>query len=172
MSIITRTWLAFAAIGAGLIHFALSVGMPWAVAIPLTLIGAAEFGWGVIVFARTTVIVPRIALVGALVPIVLWAALLVTSSVPAGLGLGLLPLAIAAVLGLVVAVLLARHLRREADAPAPAPPGIVRYLVGVVAGGLVVAALTAPALAATSVGRDGPSPTTVSNLRDLFGHGH
>lgn len=170
MSIITRTWLAFAAIGAGLIHVALSVGMPWAVAVPLAVIGAAEFGWGVIVFARPTVVMPRIALVGALVPIVLWAVLLVTSSVPAGLGL--LPLAIASVLGLVVAVLLARHLRRDADAPAPAPPGIVRYLVGVVAGGLVVAALAAPALAATNVGRDGPSPATVSNLRDLFGHGH
>lgn len=170
MSIITRAWLAFAAIGAGLIHLALSVGMPPAVAIPLTVFGAAEFGWGVIVFARTTVVVPRIALVSALLPIVLWAVLLVTSSVPAGLGL--LPLAIASVFGLFVAVLLARHLRRDADAPAPAPPGIVRYLLGVVAGGLVVAALAAPALAATSVGRDGPSPTTVSNLRDLFGHGH
>lgn len=170
MSTITRAWLAFAAIGTGLIHLALSVGMPPAVAVPLAIIGAAEFGWGVIVFARTTVVVPRTALAVALVPIVLWAILLVTSSVPSGLGL--LPLAIASLLGLVVATLLARHLRRGPDARAPREPGVARYLLGVIAGGAVVAALAAPALAATSVGREGPSPETVSNLRDLFGHGH
>ena len=169
MSIITRAWLAFAAIGAGLIHVALTIGMPAAVAVPLALLGAAEFGWGVIVFARTTVPVPRIALGVALAPIVLWAALLVASAVPEGLGL--LPLTIASLFGLFVAAVLGRHLRRDpaVDAPAPALP---RYLLSVLAGAALVGALAAPALAATTAGRSGPSPATVSNLRDLFGHGH
>lgn len=169
MSIITRAWLAFAAIGAGLIHVALTIGMPAAVAVPLAVIGAAEFGWGVIVFARTTVPVPRIALAVALTPIVLWAALLIASAVPEGLGL--LPVAIASLFGLFVVAILGRHLRRDpvVDAPTPALP---RYLLSVLAGGALIAALAAPALAATTAGQRGPSPATVSNLRDLFGHGH
>lgn len=169
MSIITRAWLAFAAIGAGLIHVALTIGMPLTVAVPLAAIGAAEFAWGVIVFARTTVPVPRTALVVALLPIIAWVVLLIASAVPEGLGL--LPLAIASVFGLFVVAVLGRHLRRDPDAVAPAP-GLARYLISVIVGGLLVGGLAAPALAATTAARSGPSPATVSNLRDLFGHLH
>ncbi|MFM9877613.1 MAG: hypothetical protein ACKVOG_07165 [Rhodoglobus sp.] len=49
MPTITHTWLAFAAIGAGLIHAARVVGSPLALGISPTVLGVAEFGWGVAV---------------------------------------------------------------------------------------------------------------------------
>ena len=158
MSTITRTWLAFAAVGTGLIHFALVVGSPLPLGIVLGVIGLAEFGWGVMTFARETVPFPRAVLIGALVPLLGWGLLLVTSTVaedPAlAASLPFLPLAVATLFELFIAVVMALHLRRLADASRPAPrvPGVARYLVGLAIGGLVVAGLTTPALAATPAG--------------------
>ena len=155
MSTITRTWLAFAAIGTGLIHFALVIGSPLAIGIVFALFGLIEFGWGVFTFARDGFPAPRAVLIGAMVPIVAWALLLVAatasetptlaSSIP------LFPLAIATVFELFIAITVAVHLRRVSDAPARTP-GVGRYLTGLFIGGLVVAALTTPALAATPAG--------------------
>lgn len=150
MPAISRSWVAFAAVGAGLIHLALVIGSPVALAVPLALLGLAEFGWGVLTFAREALLFPRVAIVVAVVPIVLWAVLLAVAP-SAAASLGFLPLAVSSIFGLFVAALLGRHLRRAADAP-PEPPGITRYLLGLVAGGLLVAALTAPALASTEAG--------------------
>lgn len=157
MSTITRSWLAFAAIGAGLIHVALVIGSPLPLGIVLAVLGLTEFGWGVLTFARDSVAFPRVALVVALVPVLAWGLLLVTSSVaemPAiAASFGFLPLAIASLFELFAASVLGMHLRRvTAGGTAPRTPGVARYLLGIAAGGLVVAALTTPALAATSAG--------------------
>jgi len=50
MSAITRTWIAFAAVGTGLIHVALVIGSPLALGIPLAILGVIEFGWGILAF--------------------------------------------------------------------------------------------------------------------------
>jgi hypothetical protein len=157
MSAITRTWLAFAAIGTGLIHVALVIGSPLAVGIPLAVLGLTEFGWGVLAFARDTVGFARTAVVVAIAPVVLWGLLLVTSTIsqaPELAGtLGVIPLAVATVFELFIAGVLAVHLRRGAERAATLPaPGVGRYLVGIVVGGLAVAGLTTPALAATEAG--------------------
>lgn len=164
MPVISRSWVAFAAVGAGLIHLALVIGAPPLLAVPLALIGLAEFGWGVLTFAREQLLVPRAAIIVGVVPVVLWAVVLAVAP-DAAASLGLLPLAVASVFGLVVAAMLGRHIRRPGDAPAPPP--IFRYLVGLVLGALVVAALTAPALAATEAGG-----STVSGNLFLPSHTH
>lgn len=164
MPVVSRSWVAFAAVGAGLIHLALVIGAPPLVGVPLALVGLAEFGWGVLTFAREQLLVPRVAIVFGVVPVLLWAVVLAVAP-DAAASLGLLPLAVASLFGLFVATILGRHLRRP-DATT-APPGIARYLVGLLLGGLVVAALTAPALAATEAGG-----STVSGDLFLPSHGH
>ena len=159
MTTITRTWIAFAAIGTGLIHLALVIGAPLPLAIALGVLGLAEFAWGVLTFARDRVPLPRVALVVAIVPVVLWGLLLVVSTVaeaPAlAASLPFVPFAVATVFELFVAAVLAVHLRRPATDARAATPGVARYLAGLALGALVVAALTTPALAATQAGRIG-----------------
>ena len=169
MSTITRTWVAFAAIGVGLIHLALVIGAPPGLGIVLVVLGLTEFGWGVLTFARETVALPRVAIVVALVPVLAWALLLATSSAPTSLAF--LPLAVSTAFELFAVAVLGRHLRRRqaADAPPP-PPRVGRYLLGLVLGAAVVAVLTTTALGATGFGADlsaGDSP-----YWDLPGHGH
>lgn len=60
---ITRAWLAFAAIGAGMIHLALVVGSPLPLAAAPALLGAAELGWGVAVLMRAVLAIAAGALV-------------------------------------------------------------------------------------------------------------
>lgn len=152
---IVRTWVAFAAIGAGLIHIALVLGSPLPLGIAFAMLGLAEFGWGVLTFARDSVPLPRVALVVALAPIVIAGALAAT-----GLGLvipgsvRLLPLAVASLFELFIAGVLASQVRRGVRKEAsPVTPAVGRYLLGLVVGGLVVASLTTPALAATEAGQ-------------------
>jgi len=165
MSTITRSWLAFAAIGTGLIHFALVVGSPLVLGIILAIVGLAEFGWGVLTFAREDVALPHLVLVGALTPMLAWGLLLVASTAagtPAiAQALPLLPLAVATLFELFIALTIAIHLRHLAEhKPGPRAPGVGRYLLGLSAGGLVIAALTTPALAATQAGADAQSHGT------------
>lgn len=157
MSTITKTWLAFAGIGTGLIHLALVIGAPLPAGIVLALIGAIEFGWGVFTFAGEKVAAPRVVLAGALVPLLLWGLLIATGVIfknaELAATLGFFPLSIATLFELFVAGVLAVHLRREADAArTPRVAGVGKYLLGVLVGGLAVAALTTPALAATQAG--------------------
>ncbi|CAN5261491.1 hypothetical protein BH09ACT5_BH09ACT5_14550 [soil metagenome] len=177
MPTLTRVWLAFAAIGTGLIHVALVLGSPVGLAIPLGILGLAEFGWGVLTFARETVLVPRVALAIAVVPVGAWTLLLVVSSIAETPGpaasLGFLPLAVASLFELFAAAVLGVHLRRRSPDAPPPRLGLVRYLLGLVAGALVVAALTAPALASTSAGHSvapGGDPSDLFNLPDHDGH--
>jgi hypothetical protein len=139
-SAVTRAALGFAALGAGLLHLALAVGAaPW-LAVLLIAGGAAEFLWGVLATSRPAPPVPRAALVGALVPPAAWVVLLLA---------GLpdqprpLPMLAATVLDLAVAIGVATALRRGAH-PQPRHPA-----VGIAVAGVIVAALTVPALIAT-----------------------
>ena len=170
-STITRTWLAFAAIGAGLIHVALVIGAPLPLGIGFAVLGLVEFGWGVLTFAREGVPYPRVVLAGALLPVLGWGLLLAASTVSGTIAAALpfLPLAVTTLFELFIAVTVAVHLRRARD-DAPRVPSLGRYLAGLAAGLVVVVGLTAPALAATQVASYGqpnePSPFI------LPGHDH
>ena len=145
---IVRAWLGFAAIATGLIHLALVLSSPLWLAIPLAVFGFAEFGWGVVTFARATPLAPRAAIVVALIPVLAWVVGLATAGrIPEVAGPStLVPLGIASAFELFIAAVLGRRLRRgdvEEQKPTTA-----RYLLGVAAGALVTAALVTPALAA------------------------
>ena len=148
MTAVVRTWLGFLALGAGLIHLALVIGSPLAAAIPLLLIGIAEFGWGVVTFASTRIPLPRVARIGVLVPILGWVTLLVVGG--AAIGVRILPMLVASLLDVAIAVAITIVLRRTPREGAPLAAG--RYLLAVGVGALIVAALTTPALAATEAG--------------------
>ncbi len=144
---IVRAWLGFAAIATGLIHLALVLSSPLWLAIPLAVFGFAEFGWGVVTFARAP-LAPRAAIVVALIPVLAWVIGLATAGrIPEVAGPStLVPLGIASAFELFIAAVLGRRLRRgdvEEQKPATA-----RYLLGVAAGALLTAALVTPALAA------------------------
>ena len=161
MSQITRTWLGFAAIGAGLIHLALVVSSPLPVAIILVVLGVTEFGWGVLAFAKDSLIGASAARIVAIGPVIAWSMLVVTAILfdAAWLAsfLPLIPMAIATVFELFAVAVLSLHLRlsRETDAAVstPASPSVGRYLLAVTVGGILLGALTTPALAATEAGK-------------------
>jgi hypothetical protein len=157
VSTITRTWLAFAALGTGMIHLALVISSPLPIAVVLLLLGVVEFGWGVLTFVRERIAHPRWVLFGAVLPIVLWGLLTAVATAleaPAiASSLGLTALGFATLLELFIAGTVAVQLRRGIDFSAPSRmPSAVRYLSGLLVGGLVVAAMTTPALAATEAG--------------------
>jgi hypothetical protein len=202
MSAVLRTWLGFLALGAGLLHFALVIGSPLPVALVLLFIGAAEFVWGVITFVRPTPPFPMLARSGALVPVIGWALLLVVAGAdsfgPLTSSGTLLPMLVASLFDLLIAVGLTVLLRRASvrDATSPidlandgadgqtpdaasaptveAPPAHAgRHLVGVIGGALVIAALTTPALAATEAAQYArPHGTSGSTTYDFGGHDH
>lgn len=154
MSPITRSWIAFAAVGAGLIYLALVISATTGVGAVLAVIGIAGFGWGVLVMFDERFLVPRVAVVAVLAPIVVWLCIVLLSAAGVGelaAGFRPVPLAVATALELFIAVALALHLRRG---PRPVTTSTRRYVVGLVAGILVIGALVAPALAAT----DGLAP--------------
>jgi hypothetical protein len=173
---ITRTWLAMAAIGAGLIHVALGAGAPPVLAVPLIAIAVAEVAWGVLTVLKDRVFTPTVALAGALAPIGLWVLLITAASVsgaPELLSpLPFLAMGSATLFDLFLAGVLAVQRRRAMRAAAPASPArnadanadaepnrgaaepsVGRYLLGVLAGACVVSALTTPALANTHAGQ-------------------
>ncbi len=143
MSAVTRSWVAFAAVGAGLIHLALVISAPLLGGVLLAAIGIAEFAWGVLVMFDERFLVPRIAVVAALAPVALWIAALVLgvqSFRPA-------PLAIATLFELFIALAIAVSLRRARVA---APVATGRFVIGLLVGAVVVGALTATALAVSA----------------------
>ena len=140
-SAVTRAALGFAALGAGLLHLALAVGAAPVLATGLLVVGAAEFLWGVLTTARPEALLPRVAIAGALVPPAVWVLLLlVGSTTPRPL-----PMLAATVLDLAVAIGVATALRRR-EHPEPRHP-----VLGIAVAGVIVAALTFPALIATEV---------------------
>ncbi len=184
MSAVLRTWLGFLALGAGLVHFALVIGSPLPVALVLLLVAAAEFAWGVFTFVGTTPPLPQLARSGAVAPVIGWTLLLAVAGAdsfgPLTDPAGLFPMLVASVFDLLIALGLTVQLRRSAPpdaAPAskPAetvPSHSVRHLVAVIAGALVIAAITTPALAATEAGQAAQSGGRTSAPFDLSGHDH
>jgi hypothetical protein len=182
MSPIIRNWLAFAAIGTALIHLALVVSSPLAVGVVLAIIGLAELVWGVAMMASGRLLLPRVALAGAVIPIILWSAVLlvaVESDATVVSSLRFLPLSLAAVLEIFVAGAIAIHIRRSfvADAStkstdAAANPPAGRYLLGLLVGSIAVASLTTPALAATQAGDYAVPHGEHSIFQQEEGHGH
>ncbi len=157
MSAVVRTWLGFAALGAGLIHLALAVDAPVALAVVLVVFGLAEFGWGILAFTTDAIPLPQAARVATLVPVVLWALALVSGLAFAG-AVRVFPMLAASVLDLAIAIGVSLVLRRSADATAAEPRRPARalsapaYLAAMAAGALVVGIVTTPALAATEAG--------------------
>jgi hypothetical protein len=158
MSTITRMWMGFAAVCAGIIHLALVVSSPLPVGILLTIIGIVECAWGVLTFIRERLIAPRIVLIASLVPTILWGVLVgvaTEAQTPAIASyLGFAAMISATVFELFISIIIAVQIRRGVDlAAATRPSSAVRYLLGVVIGGVLAAMLVTPALAATDAGK-------------------
>jgi hypothetical protein len=161
MSTVTRMWLGFSGLCAGIIHLALIGSSPVPVALLLAIFGAAEVGWGLATFVRTRIPFPRIALFGSLTPVLLWGALVAAAAVSHNPGvasyLGFHAMALGAVFGLFIAITLAVAVRRGTDFGHPtrtiSAPG---YVAGVLVGGIVAAILVTPALSATDAGKYAP----------------
>jgi hypothetical protein len=173
VSAVARSWLAFAAVGAGLVHLALVIGSAPASAAVFAVIGVLEFAWGLFTVATGRVAAPRAALVGALVPAAFWVVAIFATSAAhlpqLATSLRVLPLLVATLLELFVAATIAVSLRRSSVSPRATAASSTaasstaarstaarsttgRQLFGIAAGIVVIAALTAPALAATQVG--------------------
>ena len=146
MSPIVRAWIAFAAVGAGLIHLALVISAPLLGGVLLAGVGIAEFAWGVMVMFDERFLVPRIAVVAVLAPVGLWIAAVFLDAE----SFRPFPLAIATLFELCIAIALGIALRRPA---APKPVSTRRYALGLAAGAVVAALLTGPALGATEAGQ-------------------
>jgi hypothetical protein len=160
--------VGLAAIGAGLIHLASAIGSPPAVGAIVAVIGIAEFGWGVIAVAGRGIPRGGAARIGAVVPVVLWALVLVVAG-PAQLGpftstLRLGPMLAASALDLVVVLGITIARRRAASARPPIAGG--RAVAGTVVAVLAVASLTAVALTATEAGEQARNGT------GFFAHQH
>jgi hypothetical protein len=156
MPLLTRSWLAIAALSAGLLHLALVVSASLPAAIALGALGIAEVVWGLLAFARDDVAAPRLARAVAFTPVVTWSLLVVVSTlVEAPVlteSLTLLPMLVATAFELFAAAVLSVRLRDAAGAVSSAPTA-ARYLVGLAAGAFVAGLLVTPALSATEAGR-------------------
>ena len=164
MTVVVRAWLSFAAIGAGIIHLALVISSPLAIGIPLALFGIAELTWGVLILVKDRLVSPRLAHAGAVTPLLLWSLLTVTVTLLAApqvaSSLRFVPMGIAAIFELFIAGVLSVILRRQTETetetepstPAAKPATAVKYLSAVIIAGVLVGALTTPALAATQAG--------------------
>src|SRR5664279_2969547 len=134
MPAITRTWIAFAAVGTGLIHVALVIGSPLALGIPLAILGVTEFAWGILAFTRDTLPFARAAMVVAVAPLIAWGLLVAAASTlqaPAlAAVLDVVPWGIAAIFQLFVSGMLSLHARREREGKrtTASAPGAARYL--------------------------------------------
>ena len=177
MSPVVRTWLGFAALGAALIHLAVGVTAPLTLSVLLVGFGVAELGWGIATLAAGRVLVPRVIVGAALIPVFIWGTTAVLGSglgVTSGqTGLLLYPMAVASLFNVFLAATVAIALRHSppgpptpatprtsavgasavgASAVGAATPSGWRFLTGLVVGGFLLSALTTPALAATEVG--------------------
>lgn len=151
-----RAALAFAALGAGLVHLVVAIAAPVAPAVALGVVAVAELLWGALAVSRPGFPVPRVALVGALVPPAAWAVLLATG---AGAGtVPVLPMVGATLLDLAVGAGIAWGLRRtpaRSALPASARIAIAAGVVAAIALASIVAAgipLPEPAPAPPHVG--------------------
>jgi hypothetical protein len=155
-----RTWPGLAAIGAGLIHLAASVGAAPIALTPLFFAGVAEVLWGVLALSRPVpphavqaTVGTAVVLVGTVVALLLPPAAARHGS-PIALGVAPGAFAGAGALDLALGVLLAAHLGRSSGVRADPRP--LRFVLEAGAAAAVVAILVTQSLAATSVGGSGP----------------
>lgn len=149
----TRAFLAVAALGAGLLHAALAPGAPPLLLGVLLAIAAAELGWAAATLARERPPLFRMIPALALVPLGVWAALAVAGAVAASgsvLAFPFLPMAVASLLDLAVAVVAAVVLRRGRTARQDT--GALRFVVALTLSAAAVCAVTIPALGLTEAG--------------------
>lgn len=179
MALILRSWLAFAALGAGVLHLALAPGSPAAIALILVPLGAFEFGWGLAVLARGRLVWAAAVRWVALAPILSWAALLLVVRM---LGVpefadspSAVPMGVASVFDFVIAISLNVHLRRgRARGCATERVNAWAQLGGLFAGGLAVSLVMTPALTFTQAGLTNPHAThrpAISVPATEFEHG-
>lgn len=151
MHAVLRGWLGFCGLGAGLVHVAVGVESVLPVGVPLIVIGVVELVWGIFAFTSATLPLPRVVRIAALVPILGWVLVLVLGGSGAVETPRVLPLLLASLLDVLIAIGITWMLRRD-PAKAASPLRAGRYLVALAVGALVVSALTIPALAATEAG--------------------
>lgn len=121
----------------------------------LAAIGIVEFAWGVLVMFDERFLVPRVAVVAALAPVAVWLVALVLGVQSFRPG----PLAIATLFELFVAIAIAVSLRRSRTA---AQTSTRRFVIGLLAGVLIIGTLAAWGLSATTVADySGPLPDGV-----------
>lgn len=166
MGPILRIYLGFAGIGAGLIHMALAAGSPLPEGIVFTALGITEFGWGTITFARQRVLAPRVARAVAIAPIMLWALVIVLSTIfdasQLAASLTLLPMAIATVFEIFAAAVLSRYLR-------PVDPDVLGYSAPTDAAASV--SIPATGASAGAVPRSTGFSTVVATTAGATAHG-
>jgi hypothetical protein len=162
---IANSLLAMAALGAGLVLVATGAGSSPVGAVPLVVLGVGALLWAVVVLVRDRVPGLRASFVGAVGTVVVWVTLYGLASVGVTTVPPFLP-----TLSSTVAGVLARRLRRltlASTAPEELEldelvahrsrrprraPSTARYVLTLLAGAAVVAALTTPALAQTRAG--------------------
>lgn len=153
--------LAFASLGAGLVYTAVGAGSAPVSATVLVAIGLSSMAWAILVLVRDRVPAPRTSFTASIGAILAWVALAGLSSIfPEAVGgLPLVPLLASTAMLLYVSIVLAVRFRAAQAAtttttttPATRRTPAGRFLVGVAAGGFIVAALTTPALALTNAG--------------------
>jgi len=172
MNPIIRIWLAFAAIGAALIHLAVGAAAPLPLSIILVGFGIAELGWGVVTLYRGRVLAQDATIALALVPVFVWG---VTATLGSGLGvaagstgLPFYPMAVASLFGISLSAALAVFRRLGSRSPAApeaddaADTAVAqtlvelpawRFLAAVIVGSVLFSGLTTSALAATEAGK-------------------
>jgi hypothetical protein len=156
-SLITRSLLALAAIGAAVIHFALVAGSSPALAALMLVVGIAESAWAITILITGRLVAPRLAQGAAIMPVIVWSLAVVVATLAnssaVSASIRFVPMAIAVVFELFVATLLGLHFRRASNPPRIVKAaGAARYLSAIIVGGFVVGALITPALAATQAG--------------------
>lgn len=165
----TRTWPALCALGAGLVHLAISASSPWWWALALISIGALEVAWSLAYLIRGAPFMPRAMLAVSLAPVAVLGSLVVLglmtqhasamtmhAGMTAAVTLPVLPFSAATALNLVVAGRCAVQLRRNRTATAQSvhQPGPVRAITGILLGAALVALITVPALGSTDAGHE------------------
>lgn len=147
-----RSWPSVSAWGAGLIIAALGAGaivrpdsgaLATGLGIGMVILGLASLAWGAATLSTGRLVVPRLALAGALAALALATTLMFVASAHTSI----IGVAAAAVLLVVVGATSAVHLRRRGrTASRPAQPMSV---TGLLVAAAVIAVLVTPALGAT-----------------------
>ncbi|NQX12725.1 hypothetical protein HQQ80_13895 [Microbacteriaceae bacterium VKM Ac-2855] len=168
MQNILRSWAAFAALGAGLIHLALGAGSGGVLTVVLVVVGTVELLWAVLVLARGRVLAARTSIGVALALVAGWIGVILTTG---GLDISPLPMLAAVVFDLAVAGIVTAQLRSKPNRTDPELPA-GRMLLATFAGALLVASLATPALAATPASGGGGGDMGGMQMSVPSGHQH